>query len=115
MAITGTRHPFLFDYKFAVDKDGRFLDVNVQCYNNAGFLVELSKGVMERCLVHLDNVYRFGNADFTGRLCKTHCSSNTAFRGFGGPQGNFAMEIMIQHAAEEFNLDLDKVFQKFMI
>lgn len=46
MAISGTRHPFLYNYKLALDKDGRFLDINVHCYNNAGYLIELSKGVM---------------------------------------------------------------------
>jgi xanthine dehydrogenase/oxidase len=80
MTISGTRHPFLFDYKIALDTDGRFLDLNVNCYNNAGYLVELSKGVLERCMVHIDNVYRFANADIYGRICNTHCASNTAFR-----------------------------------
>ncbi|KAI6175673.1 Ferredoxin [Aphelenchoides bicaudatus] len=109
MAISGTRHPFYFVYKLAVDKDGKFLDINVHCYNNAGCLIELSKGVLERCLVHLDNVYRFGNADFTGRMCKTNCASNTAFRGFGGPQGMMATETIVQHAAEELGFDIDKI------
>lgn len=116
MIISGTRHPFLFDYKIALDNDGRFLDLNVHCYNNAGYLVELSKGVLERCIVHIDNVYRFANTDIYGQICNTHCASNTAFRGFGGPQGMFATETIIQHAAEELNLDIDKViFILFML
>ncbi|KAI6200324.1 Ferredoxin [Aphelenchoides besseyi] len=109
MAITGTRHPFLFDYKLAIDDDGRFLDFEVYSYNNAGFLIELSKGVLERCMVHLDNVYKWKNCDFMGRICKTNCASNTAFRGFGGPQAMFATESAIQHVAEEFDLDINKI------
>ncbi|KAI1715623.1 molybdopterin-binding domain of aldehyde dehydrogenase domain-containing protein [Ditylenchus destructor] len=112
MAISGTRHPFLFNYKMAVDDEGKFLDFDVQCYNNCGFTIDLSKGVMERCMVHIDNVYKFQNADITGTLCKTNTASNTAFRGFGGPQGMFAAETIIKHVAEEFGFDVDEIRER---
>ncbi|CAD5220304.1 unnamed protein product [Bursaphelenchus okinawaensis] len=109
MAISGTRHPFRFDYKVAVDENNKFKDIEVHCYNNSGHAIELSKGVLERALVHLDNVYKFGNADFYGRMCKTNCASNTAFRGFGGPQGMFGMESIVNHVAEELGIDVDEL------
>lgn len=64
---------------------------------------------LERCVTHLDNVYRFGNADFCGRLCRTNCASNTAFRGFGGPQGMFCTEAAIFHVAEAHGFDVNEV------
>lgn len=60
-------------------------------------------------MVHIDNVYRFGNADIFGRMCRTNLASNTAFRGFGGPQGMFATETIVKHAAEVFGFDIDEV------
>ena len=60
-------------------------------------------------MVHIDNVYKFTNADITGTLCKTNTASNTAFRGFGGPQGMFASETIIKHVAEEFGFNVDEV------
>jgi xanthine dehydrogenase molybdopterin-binding subunit B len=60
-------------------------------------------------MVHIDNVYKFSNADITGTLCKTNAASNTAFRGFGGPQGMFAAETVVKHVAETFGFDVDQV------
>ncbi|KAH7730148.1 hypothetical protein AAVH_02640 [Aphelenchoides avenae] len=112
MAISGTRHPFLFRYKLAVDNDGRFLNFDAKVYSNAGHTLDLSKGVLERCMVHIDNVYRFGNADIFGRMCRTNLASNTAFRGFGGPQGMFATETIVKHVAEVFGFDIDEIREK---
>ncbi|CAI5447919.1 unnamed protein product [Caenorhabditis angaria] len=107
MAITGTRHPFRLDYKVAIDENGKFLDMEFTCNANCGHTVDLSMGVMQRAMVHADNVYKFGNADIYGRMCRTNLSSNTAFRGFGGPQGMFGTETMVKHIAEQFDLDID--------
>lgn len=60
-------------------------------------------------MVHADNVYKFENADITGKMCKTNLASNTAFRGFGGPQGMFGTEIMVKHVAEKFGFNHDEV------
>uniref|UniRef100_A0A915DBV3 Xanthine dehydrogenase n=1 Tax=Ditylenchus dipsaci TaxID=166011 RepID=A0A915DBV3_9BILA len=63
-------------------------------------------------MVHIDNVYNFANADIVGRLCKTNTASNTAFRGFGGPQGMFAAETIIKHVAEEFGFNVNEIREK---
>ncbi|KAK6039753.1 aldehyde oxidase and xanthine dehydrogenase, a/b hammerhead domain protein [Cooperia oncophora] len=82
MAITGTRHPFRFNYKVALDSSGKFRDYSVTAYGNCGHTLDLSIGVTQRAMVHIDNVYRFPNADIHGHLCKTNLASNTAFRYF---------------------------------
>ena len=63
-------------------------------------------------MTHVDNVYKFKNANFHGYLCKTNCASNTAYRGFGGPQGMFCTEILMKHISEELNIDCDKLREK---
>uniref|UniRef100_A0A0K0DJC4 Ald_Xan_dh_C2 domain-containing protein n=1 Tax=Angiostrongylus cantonensis TaxID=6313 RepID=A0A0K0DJC4_ANGCA len=60
-------------------------------------------------MVHIDNCYMFPNADIHGRMCKTNLSSNTAFRGFGGPQAMFCTETLMKHVSEELNLDHDEL------
>ncbi|KAK6049735.1 aldehyde oxidase and xanthine dehydrogenase, a/b hammerhead domain protein [Cooperia oncophora] len=82
MAITGTRHPFRFNYKVALDSSGKFRDYSVTAYGNCGHTLDLSIGVTQRAMVHIDNVYRFPNADIHGLLCKTNLASNTAYRYF---------------------------------
>ncbi|KAJ1372162.1 hypothetical protein KIN20_034243 [Parelaphostrongylus tenuis] len=109
MAISGTRHPFRFHYKVAVDKCGKLEDFTVIAYSNCGHTLDLSQGVLARAMVHIDNCYKFPNADIHGRMCKTNLSSNTAFRGFGGPQAMFCTETMMKQVAEELNLDHDEI------
>ncbi|PIC32054.1 hypothetical protein B9Z55_012532 [Caenorhabditis nigoni] len=109
MAITGTRHPFTLQYKLAVDENGKFIDLDYTALSNSGHTIDLSMGVMQRAMVHADNVYKFANADITGKMCKTNLASNTAFRGFGGPQGMFGTEIMVKHVAEQFGWDHDEI------
>ncbi|KAL3069241.1 hypothetical protein niasHT_034471 [Heterodera trifolii] len=108
MAISGNRHPFRFDYHFALENDcDKIAAMEVNAYSNCGFSLDLSKGVMERALAHIDNVYKFGALDAYGHMCKTNLASNTAFRGFGAPQGMFATETIMKHAAEQFGIDVD--------
>ncbi|TMS38408.1 hypothetical protein L596_005140 [Steinernema carpocapsae] len=109
MAISGTRHPFRFDYKVAIDKMGHLLDYKIDALCNSGHTRDLSAGVLQRAMVHIDNVYKFRNADIHGKMCRTNLASNTAFRGFGGPQGMFATETIMKHIAETFNLDVDEL------
>ncbi|GMT22071.1 hypothetical protein PFISCL1PPCAC_13368 [Pristionchus fissidentatus] len=108
MAISGNRHPFRFDYKVAVDAAGKLLDMDVVCLQNAGHSFDLSIGVIHRAMTHIDNVYHFPNADVVGKLCRTNLASNTAYRGFGGPQGMFATEAIMFHAAEDLGMDVDE-------
>lgn len=103
--MTGQRHPFFAQYKVAVTKDGllKALDVNVYC--NGGHSMDLSGGVLERAMSHIDNCYYIPNASIKGWICKTNTPSNTAFRGFGGPQGMFICETIMDHIASTLGLD----------
>uniref|UniRef100_A0A4X1TFA1 Xanthine dehydrogenase/oxidase n=1 Tax=Sus scrofa TaxID=9823 RepID=A0A4X1TFA1_PIG len=87
MLMTGGRHPFLARYKVGFMKTGKIVALEVDHYSNAGNSLDLSHGIMERALFHMDNSYKIPNIRGTGRLCKTNLPSNTAFRGFGGPRG----------------------------
>ncbi|XP_013100301.2 xanthine dehydrogenase [Stomoxys calcitrans] len=106
MMITGTRHPFLFKYKIGFTSEGRLTALYVECYNNAGWSMDLSFSVMERAIYHIENCYKIPNIKAIGWVCKTNLPSNTAFRGFGGPQGMFAAEHIIRDVARILNKDL---------
>ena len=93
MAISGWRHPFLGKYKVAFNKDGKVLGADVDLYNNAGWTMDLSFSVMERAMFHSDNSYLVPNLRVKGHCCKTNLPSNTAFRGFGGPQVRHKIEF----------------------
>ncbi|XP_058820273.1 xanthine dehydrogenase [Topomyia yanbarensis] len=99
MAISGTRHPFYFTYKVGVDKDGRLLAGDFKAYNNAGYSMDLSFSVLERAMFHIQNAYKIPNLRVQGWVCRTNLPSNTAFRGFGGPQGMLVAETMMRHVA----------------
>nr|AOE46690.1 xanthine dehydrogenase [Drosophila bipectinata] len=99
MLITGTRHPFLFKYKVGFTKEGLITACDIECYNNAGWSMDLSFSVLERAMYHFENCYRIPNVRVGGWVCKTNLPSNTAFRGFGGPQGMFAGEHIIRDVA----------------
>uniref|UniRef100_A0A0M3K673 Xanthine dehydrogenase (inferred by orthology to a D. melanogaster protein) n=1 Tax=Anisakis simplex TaxID=6269 RepID=A0A0M3K673_ANISI len=117
MAISGTRHPFKCNYKVGVNKDGKLLNVNAELLSNCGhsngsaFSINISSidSYSERAIVHFDNVYRFPNAEIGGRMCRTNLASNTAFRGFGGPQGMFATETMMLQIAEQCGFDVNEI------
>nr|AAA29022.1 xanthine dehydrogenase (Xdh) [Drosophila pseudoobscura] len=106
MLITGTRHPFLFKYKVAFASDGLITACDIECYNNAGWSMDLSFSVLERAMYHFENCYRIPNVRVGGWVCKTNLPSNTAFRGFGGPQGMFAGEHIIRDVARIVGRDV---------
>ncbi|XP_022116184.2 xanthine dehydrogenase [Pieris rapae] len=99
MLMTGTRHPFLIKYKVAVTKEGKIMGAKVDIYNNGGYSLDLSGPVLDRALFHYENAYYIPNCEVNGYVCKTNLPSNTAFRGFGGPQGMFGAECMISDIA----------------
>ncbi|CAK9809030.1 Xanthine dehydrogenase [Anthophora quadrimaculata] len=109
--VSGTRHPFLLRYKVGFDDNGAIKAARVYIYNNAGYSTDLSFPVMERALFHFENSYKIPVCEVYGFICKTNLPSNTAFRGFGGPQGMFVAETMIRHIAEYLNIDAVKVSQ----
>ncbi|XP_070285048.1 xanthine dehydrogenase/oxidase isoform X1 [Myotis yumanensis] len=114
MLITGGRHPYLGRYKVGFMKTGRIVALEVEHYSNAGNSLDLSRGVMERTLLHMDNGYKIPNIRGTGRLCKTNLSSNTAFRGFGGPQGMLIAEHWMSEVAVTCGLPAEEVRRKNM-
>ncbi|XP_076238841.1 xanthine dehydrogenase rosy isoform X2 [Calliopsis andreniformis] len=107
--MTGGRHPFLFKYKVGFDDSGLIKAIEMYIYNNAGCSYDLSAAVLERAMFHFENSYYIPACEVYGFVCKTNLPSNTAFRGFGGPQGMFAAETIIRQIAEYLNLDAVKV------
>jgi xanthine dehydrogenase large subunit len=104
MRMTGKRHPYSADFKIGLTKDLKILAYEVTHYQNAGASADLSPAVMERTLFHSTNAYYVPNVSATAYSCKTNLPPNTAFRGFGGPQGKFAIEAAIVKAAESLGV-----------
>lgn len=112
MAFTGKRHPFKVFWKAAFDSTGVIHGVDIQLFSDGGCSTDLSMAIMERALLHSDNAYYFENFRARGRVCKTNLPSNTAFRGFGGPQGVAAIENIIEEVARELGIDAMDVRQR---
>ena len=104
MSTTGGRHPFLGTYRAGFDKDGRFEVFDVRLVSDGGWTVDLSGPVMDRALFHLDNSYSIRTLRFEGRVARTNKPSNTAFRGFGGPQGMVVTEEAVRKGAAALGL-----------
>uniref|UniRef100_A0A8C3PWL7 Xanthine dehydrogenase/oxidase n=1 Tax=Chrysolophus pictus TaxID=9089 RepID=A0A8C3PWL7_CHRPC len=109
MLISGGRHPFLGRYKVGFMKNGKVKSLEVSYYSNGGNSADLSHGVMDRALLHLDNSYNIPNVSSMGFVCKTNLSSNTAFRGFGGPQGMMIAECWMSDLARKCGLPPEEV------
>jgi xanthine dehydrogenase/oxidase len=87
--------------------EGKLLALEADVYNNAGFSLDMSSAVMDRCLTHLENCYEIPHVNLRGHVCKTNTHSNTAFRGFGGPQGMFITESFMCAIADGLNMSVD--------
>lgn len=111
MRMTGKRHPYSADFKIGLDKDLKIIAYEVTHYQNAGAAADLSPAVMERTLFHSTNAYFVPNVIARAYSCKTNLPPNTAFRGFGGPQGKFVIEAAIVKAAESLGVS-PEVIQK---
>uniref|UniRef100_A0A6S8ELY0 Xanthine dehydrogenase n=1 Tax=Aureoumbra lagunensis TaxID=44058 RepID=A0A6S8ELY0_9STRA len=110
MAITGQRHPFKGIYRAAANpKDSKLVAVDVELYCNAGYSLDLTEAVMDRALLHVENAYKIPNLKVIGYMCKTSTSSNTAFRGFGGPQGMLVAEAYMEHIAAAIGKTTEEV------
>jgi xanthine dehydrogenase large subunit len=105
MQVTGKRHPYQAQYRVAFTADGLITGLKVDFFSNGGFSADLSLAVMERTLLHAENAYYIPNVEFSGTVCRTNLPSNTAFRGFGGPQAVAAMENIIEEIAASLGLD----------
>ena len=105
MRYTGKRHPFKSVYKAGFTRDGRITALDVKLYSNGGCSTDLSFAVLERAMLHTDNAYFLPNVRIVGRVCRTNLPSNTAFRGFGGPQGVAGIENILQAIAIRLRRD----------
>lgn len=103
--ITGRRHCFHYDYEVAYDDEGRVLGARIDMVSRAGFSADLSGPVMTRALCHFDNAYWLPEVAIHGYSAKTNTQSNTAFRGFGGPQGAIAIEQILDSIARDLGRD----------
>jgi xanthine dehydrogenase large subunit len=105
MRATGKRHPYLTHWEVGFDDAGVLRALRFEFFSNAGSTTDLSPSIMERTLLHADNAYYIPAAEFIGRCCFTNLPSNTAFRGFGGPQGMAAVENVIESIAQHLGVD----------
>ena len=103
--ITGRRHGFEFDFEVGFDDAGRVLGVEIDLIANAGFSADLSPPVMTRAICHFDNAYWLPHVAMHGYCARTNTQSNTAFRGFGGPQGSIAIEFILDSVARRLGMD----------
>ncbi|MBV9930465.1 MAG: xanthine dehydrogenase molybdopterin binding subunit [Alphaproteobacteria bacterium] len=105
MAMTGKRHDFIADYDVGFDGDGRIEGIRIALAARCGATVDLSLAISDRAMFHADNCYYLPAVEIVSRRLKTHSVSNTAFRGFGGPQGMMAIERVMDAIAAHLGLD----------
>ncbi len=105
MRMTGKRHPFVVLYHVGFNQQGQLLGLKLDLLADCGYSPDLSGSIVDRAMFHSDNAYYLGNASITGYRCKTHRASNTAYRGFGGPQGMVAIEEIIEQISGYLKID----------
>lgn len=105
MLVTGKRHPFKSRWQVGFDASGRISAYDVELLANGGAYADLSIAILERAMFHAENAYHIPHARIRGRACRTNLPPNTAFRGFGAPQGIFVIESIIEQIAAKLNLD----------
>jgi xanthine dehydrogenase large subunit len=105
MQMTGKRHPFYVEYDVGFDDNGLLHGIEIELAGNCGYSPDLSGSIVDRAMFHSDNAYFLGNATINGHRCKTNTASNTAYRGFGGPQGMVAIEEIMDAVARSLGKD----------
>nr|WP_295711636.1 xanthine dehydrogenase molybdopterin binding subunit [uncultured Halomonas sp.] len=105
MRTTGKRHPFHDRYRLAIDDKGIIQGGEITLIGDCGYSPDLSDAIVDRAMFHADNAYSLGNAQVVGHRAKTHTASNTAFRGFGGPQGMMIIEAAMDDIARQIGED----------
>ncbi|PKG49380.1 MULTISPECIES: xanthine dehydrogenase molybdopterin binding subunit [Halomonadaceae] len=105
MRATGKRHPFHNRYRLAIDSQGVLQGGEITVIGDCGYSPDLSDAIVDRAMFHADNAYSLGEAQVTGHRAKTHTASNTAFRGFGGPQGMMIIEAAMDDIARKIGED----------
>ena len=109
IVTSGQRHPFLARWKVAVNNDGKLQALDADVFCNGGWTQDLSAAVIDRSLTHSDGCYLIPNVHVRGRIAKTNTVSNTAFRGFGGPQGMFIAESYMEEVADHLAMPVEKL------
>ena len=109
MTVSGKRHDFKVKYEIGFNSKGKINGLDISLLSNGGNVLDLSGPVMTRALTHLDNCYSFKNFRARGYICKTNTVSNTAFRGFGGPQGMLAIENILDEISKYLKKPLNDV------
>ena len=112
MISTGKRHAYRTEWEVGFDHEGRIVGLKTNLYSNGGATADLSMAVLERSMLHAENAYYISDIEINGRVCFTNLPPNTAFRGFGGPQGMAAMENVIHAIASNLGLDPLEVQQR---
>ena len=105
MTITGKRHDFRIDYEVGFDDQGRIHGIDVVLASRCGYSTDFSGPVNDRAVLHIDNCYHLPHLKVISHRCKTHMQTATAFRGFGGPQGMFGIETVIEQIANRLGKD----------
>jgi xanthine dehydrogenase large subunit len=105
MAMTGKRHDFRVDYRAGFGDDGRLVAADIAFASRCGYSADLSGAINDRAMFHADNAYNLPAARIVTKRMKTNTVSNTAFRGFGGPQGMLAIERALDHVAWVLGID----------
>lgn len=105
MKTTGKRHHFLSDFEVGADKNGRITGLDIALSGGCGISPDLSDAIVDRAMFHSDNAYYVPDVEVVGHRVKTNTVSNTAFRGFGGPQGVLAIEHIIDQIARAVGRD----------
>ncbi len=113
--LTGKRHSYSSDFKIGLKSSGKIISYEVTFYQNGGAAADLSPAILERTLFHTTNSYYIPNVRATGISCRTNLPSNTAFRGFGGPQAMFVMESAIYKAAQVMGVDPSFIQKKNLL
>ena len=105
MVMTGKRHDFQARYEVGFDADGRLQALDLELASRCGCSLDLSAAINDRAMFHADNAYFLPAVRIVSRRFKTHTVSNTAFRGFGGPQGMLAIERVMEAVAAALGKD----------
>ncbi len=109
ITMTGKRHPFHATWRVGFDQDNRICALRATLTSDGGWSLDLSEPVLARALCHIDNAYWIPNIQVHGRIAKTNKTSQTAFRGFGGPQGMIVIEDILGRCAPQLGVEPDQL------
>jgi len=115
ISTTGKRHAYEYDYRLGLDAEGNILAYDITLYQHAGACADISLAVLGRSFLHVCGSYRIPNVRATGLCCRTNIPPNNAFRGFGVPQGTFAIEAALSAAAQKLGVEPEALKKKNLL